>query len=282
MSPGLSSKEFTLMQNFIQEKCGIAIGEEKAYLIESRLTKLLIDSNLSSFEELYRKITGRNDPAITEQVIDAITTNETLWFRDRSPWEILEEVLLPGYIREMREGKRASVKIWCAACSTGQEPYSTAMCIDNYLTRNGITDISLSRFKITATDISRSVLEVAKLGRYDSISIMRGLEEQYKLKYFKSEGRVWSLEDKIKSAVHFQQFNLQNSFLLLGKFDIVFCRYVIIYFSDELKRDVISKTASAMESEGVLFLGSSELFPGKEDSFEMLHHKNGVYYRVKR
>ncbi|MCX7712000.1 MAG: protein-glutamate O-methyltransferase CheR [Clostridia bacterium] len=281
MSHSLSSKEFSLMQKFIQEKCGIAIGEEKAYLIECRLSKLLIDSNLSSFEELYERITSRSDPNITEQVIDAITTNETLWFRDRTPWEILEDILLPRYIEEMRTGKRSVVKIWSAACSTGQEPYSTAMCIDNYLKRNGITDISLSRFKITATDISRSVVQIAKLGRYDSISIMRGLEEYYKSRYFTNEGRVWTLDDKIKNAVHFQQFNLQNSFLLLGKFDVVFCRYVIIYFSSDLKMEIIKKIAAAAEPDGVLFLGSSEIFPGQENSFETLHHKNGVYYKVK-
>ncbi len=269
------------MQKFIQERCGIAIGEEKAYLIESRLSKLLIDSSLSSFEELYGKIVTNADPGVTEQVIDAITTNETLWFRDKSPWDMLESTLLPQYIKEMREGRRSQVRIWSAACSTGQEAYSTAMCIDNYLSRNGIKDISLSQFKIVATDISRTVVHMAKMGRYDSISIMRGMDGYYKDRYFKNEGRVWTIADGIKNAVQFQHFNLQNSFLLMGKFDIIFCRYVIIYFSEELKKEVMKKVEAALEPDGILFLGSSELLPKDSEHFQTRQFKNGVYYSKK-
>ena len=281
MSSEMSSKEFLLMQKFIQDQCGISLGQEKAYLIESRLTKLLIDSGLSSFEELYVKICSKSDPSITEKVIDAITTNETLWFRDKIPWYILEDVLLPVYIKEIQEGKRSRVRIWSAASSTGQEPYSTAMCIDNYLQRNGISDVKLSNFEIIATDISHTVLQIARLAKFDSISIMRGLDDSYKNKYFKNEGRIWSLDEKIKNAVHFQQFNLQNSFLLLGKFDVIFARYVIIYFSDELKREIMNKIAQALNPQGVFIIGSSELFNDYKDHYTMANHKSGVYYRIK-
>ena len=135
------------------------------------------------------------------------------------------------------------------------------MCIDNYLSKQGIKDINLSHFEIIATDISHSVLQIAKMGKFDSISIMRGLDSLYKEKYFINEGRIWSLSEKIKSAVRFQQFNLQNSFLLLGKFDLVFCRYVLIYFSEKLKKEVLNKISQVIEPKGILIIGSSDLLP---------------------
>lgn len=281
MASSLTSKEFLLLQKIIEDRCGILLGEEKAYLIESRLSKLLIDYGFSSFEELYFKLYKDNDTALTEKVIDAITTNETLWFRDKSPWEILGKVLLAQFIKEIREGKRFKVRIWSAASSTGQEPYSTAMYIDNYLSQNMITDVTLSHFEIIATDISQTVLQVAKTGKFDSISIMRGLDETYKSKYFINEGRVWTLNEKIRKAVTFQQFNLQNSFLMLGKFDVIFLRYVVIYFSEKLKQEIFTKVFNALNKNGVLFIGSSELYPNHKDSFDMEYFNNSVYYRVR-
>ncbi|MCX7747653.1 MAG: protein-glutamate O-methyltransferase CheR [Clostridia bacterium] len=281
MVPSLSSKEFYLFQKYIEEQCGICIGQDKAYLIESRLSKLLVDSGLPSFEALYQKIRTGRDKSIAEKVVDAITTNETLWFRDKIPWQTMEDLFLPKYIKDLREGKKSEIKIWSAACSTGQEPYSTAMFIDHYLQSNNIKDIRLSQFKILATDISSTVLEVAKMGKYDSISIMRGLHETYKTDYFKNEGRVWHLSENIKAAVQFKQFNLQSSFLFLGKFDMIFCRYVMIYFSDIFKKEVLSKIASALNPGGVMFIGSSELFNDYKENFHMKQHKTGVYYEVK-
>ncbi|MBF8982102.1 protein-glutamate O-methyltransferase CheR [Lutibacter sp. B2] len=279
MSPKLSSNEFTLMKKYIEEKCGISLGEEKAYLIESRLSRLLISSGLSSFSEFYSKIIKQDDKHMTEKIIDAITTNETSWFRDKIPWIILEEVLLPKYINQIRNGEKSKIRIWCAACSTGQEPYSIIMCIDHFLNKNGIKDITLDDFEILATDISSTVLQIAKMGRYDSISIMRGLDQTYKNKYFESQGRVWLIDEKIKNAVRFKAFNLQNSFLLLGKFDIVFCRYVMIYFSKEFKEEIVRKIAYALEDEGLLFIGSSELLNNKDDYFEKNYYQNSPYYR---
>lgn len=281
MKAGLSSNEFLKMRKFIEDRCGIAISEDKAYLIESRLSKLLIDFRLSSFEDLYARIASMKDPDIVEKVIDLITTNETSWFRDMTPWVILEEALLPGYINDLREKKRMRIYIWSAACSTGQEPYSIAMCIDNYLDRNGITDITLADFEILATDISRTVLDIARTGRYDNISITRGLGGEYREKYFKSDGRGWILSDKIKRAVTFKQLNLQKDITVRDAFDIVFCRYVIIYFSERLKKEVLDKIGLALKKNGVLFVGSSELIDNHSGSYLVEHYKNGVYYRLK-
>jgi chemotaxis protein methyltransferase CheR len=279
LSAILTDNEFRLFRKYIEEKCGIDISEGKAYLIETRLSRLLVDSGLSTFEELYNLIMKANDQSMAERVIDAITTNETLWFRDKSPWIVLEKVFLPHFVEMLRSGQRRKIRLWSAAASTGQEAYSTAMCIDLWLTRNGIKDITLSNFEILATDISQTVIEMARNGRYDAISVMRGLDPGIRDMYFKKEGTVWEIDNKIKAHVKFQQFNLQNSYLLLGKFDIVFCRYVLIYFSDILKESILSKLHGAMEEGGALFLGSSELYDKINNLFEMIHVDNAVYYR---
>ncbi|MGE5404013.1 MAG: CheR family methyltransferase [Candidatus Saccharibacteria bacterium] len=282
MSAGLSSQEFALMQKYIEDKCGITLGEDKAYLIETRLSKLLIDSGLNSFEELYHHIRTSNDQRLVEKVIDAITTHETLWFRDRSPWEIMGEVMLPEYVKMLREGRRFKIRIWSAACSTGQEPYSVAMLIDNYLNRNGISDVRLSQFEIVATDISTTVLDIARLGRYDSISIQRGLGPEYRDKYFANEGRIWLLDDKIKNAVTFKPFNLQADFGAIGRFDLVLCRYVLIYFSEQLRKSVVNKISRVLENDGVLLIGSSEIFNDFSENYESRRFNEGTFYQVKR
>ncbi|SFH51605.1 MCP methyltransferase, CheR-type [Tindallia magadiensis] len=280
MTASLSNREFSLFQKYIEDQCGIAIGDEKAYLIESRLTKLLIESKLNSFEELYKMLYNKNDPKLSEKVIDAITTNETLWFRDKTPWIILEKELMAEYISMIRNtGKK--IKIWSAAASSGQEAYSTVIAVDQYLKRHRIKDVGLKDFEIVGTDISAPVLEIAKMGRYDPISIMRGLDPKLKEEYFINEGRVWTVKDEIKKHVKFRKFNLQNSFHSLGKFDMIFCRYVMIYFSQDFKKEMTKKLASALQEKGVLFIGNSEIFPNYKEYFEAKHVDKGIYYQVK-
>lgn len=282
MTYSLSHKEFELMQKYIEDQCGIQLGREKAYLIESRLSGILLESGLSSFEDFYHMLNSQKDPKVIERVIDAITTNETLWFRDQTPWLTLENVLLPEYIKQIREGKRKRVRIWSAGCSTGQEPYSTAICIDRYLSRRGIRDISPNQFEILGTDISHSVLDIAKAGKYDKIAIMRGLDTEYRNKYFTNESGIWTLSREVRDRVKYRPFNLQNSFITLGEFDIVFCRYVTIYFSAELKKDIFQKIVGVLnKSQGVLFLGSSEVFSNYADDYIRLEDQGGIYYKVK-
>ncbi len=278
MEIGISGIEFRLFKSLIDEKCGIEIPDEKAYLIESRLTKILVDLKLNSFSELYNRIRNSNDEVLTTKLINAITTNETLWFRDQTPWKIIEELYLPKYIQQLRSGEKTKIRIWSAATSTGQEAYSTAMCIDNYLTTRGITDVSPSQFEIIGTDISGLVLEVARRGRYDNISIMRGLDKYYKNKYFKKEDNAWELTDEIKSMVNFTQYNLQNSFIFFGKFDIIFCRYVLIYFSKHLKDDIVNRLDLSLKNEGILFVGAYEIHEAMNQLFKMEHFENGTYY----
>ncbi len=282
MIVNLSSEEFSLMKRYIEDKCGILISEDKAYLIESRLSKLLIDFKCNTFEEFYKLIYENKDEGITERIIDAITTNETLWFRDRKPWDILENVLMPEYVDQLRKNKKDKVRIWSAGCSTGQEPYTVAMIIDNYLSKNNISDVSISQFEIVATDISGSIIELAKAARYDAISIMRGLPEFYKNKYFEKQGRIYILKDNIKKMVKFYKFNLQKSFIFLGNFDLIYCRYVTIYFSDILKEDILKRIGLALQDKGKLFLGSSEIYFNFNVYYDKKEYMGSVYYEVKR
>lgn len=277
----LSNSEFVLFKKFIYDRCGINIEENKAYLIETRLAKLLIDSGLNSFGELYNLIETNWDDSIATKIIDAVTTNETFWFRDKKPWEILEDQFMPKYLDLLRKKERKKIRIWSAASSTGQEIYSIVMCIDNYLKKHNITDVKLNDFEFLATDISTNVLEIAKKGNYDAISIKRGLEVDYREAYFKKEGPIWSVEDYIKDMVKFQQFNLQSSFMFMGKFDLIFCRYVLIYFSQDFRKDVLQKMARAINKGGSFIIGTSEIYYDMDELFEKQIHNEGTYYTVK-
>lgn len=276
----MTSQELILMQSLIKDKFGILLAEEKVHALHGKLGKILSKSSLRSLEELYTQVSYRNDDELIDDIIDAITVNETFWFRDRTPWLIMEEILLPTYITEIREGKRSIVSIWSGACSYGQEPYSIAMCIDRYLKSHDIHDLDLSHFEILATDLSRTVLDRAQMGAYDNISIQRGLDEVNRLEYFKNDGKYWRINDEIRNAVKFHQLNLVKEFFPRNKYDIIFFRNVLIYFSDEQKIEMMGKIKDTLKPGGTLFIGSSELFADHKPSFSMEQHKNGIYFRA--
>lgn len=273
--------EFQLFQNYIAQKCGIEITEEKAYLIETRLSKFLADFGLSTFGELYSKIRSSDDASLNEKIIDAITTNETLWFRDKTPWNILRELYLPKAIELLQSQKKEKIRIWSAAASTGQEAYSTAICIEEYLKQNNIAGVSLDNFEILATDISDAVIKIAKNGKYDAISVTRGLDKNIKEKYFIKKDMIWELSPLIKERVKFTKFNLQNSFYMFGNFDVIFCRYVLIYFSHTFKEDMLKKLSYSLADDGMLFLGSYETYEELNNYFISALHGGGVYYTKK-
>lgn len=277
----LTSKEFSLFQSYIKKSCGIIINEDKSYLIESRLIRLLVDYGFETFEELYSMIEANKDPLLAEKVIEEMTTNETLWFRDKTPWKIMDELLLPRLVDQVRKKEISKVRLWSAASSTGQEAYSTVMAINEHLEKNNIADVKLSDFEIIATDISRQVIEIAKKGRYDPISMRRGIDEYYKNKYFEKDGNIWKIKENIKNVVKFQKLNLQNTFVSMGKFDIIFCRYVMIYFSQEFKNDLLEKLYKSLNGDGAMFIGSSELLYNNKHFFDENEYKQGIYYTKK-
>lgn len=277
----LSEQEYQLFQRYIAEKCGIALDDTKAYLVESRLAKLLIDSKCESFSELFLLLQSHSDANIETRVIDAITTNETYWFRDPGSWQVITEAWLPQKIADLQAGKNDKIRVWSAAASTGQEIYSLIIQISEYLKHNQINAVSLDDFEFVATDISSNVLTIARRGHYDPITIMRGLKPDLREAYFKREGTSWVLNEDYRKRVRFEQFNLQNSFLLMGKFDLVFCRNVLIYFTEALRHDIFKKTAQVLKPEGFLLIGAAEIYYSMDAYFEKNITSNGTYFTVK-
>lgn len=274
----VNEEEHSLFQHYIEEISGITIPPEKAYLFETRLTKLMLDYGTESFCEFYQYIKNHPSKSLQQKIIDSITTNETLWFRDVLPWTVLEQIYLPRYIHDLRSGAKTRIRIWSAASSTGQEIYSIVMCIQKYLVDHRITDIQLSHFEFLATDISNRVLEIAKEGRYDQISMSRGLPEEYKSQFFTEQNNSWEIDPSIKKAVRFRQSNLIHDFQAFGSFDVIFCRYVLIYFNDQIKRELMMKFIRSLKVEGIFFTGSYTLYNMMCDYLTAKHYQNLTYY----
>ncbi len=273
----MTSNDFNALSQYIERACGIHLAPEKAYLIETRLTKLMALSGCETFGEFHRLAESGKDPGLPEKIINAITTNETLWFRDEHPFKNLAEKVLPGLAERVQRGELARIRIWSAAAATGQEPYSLAMTIHEYCQRD--PRLKPGNIEIVATDISSAALTIAKAGRYDGLAITRGLPEPMKLKYFTQDGRVWQLKPEILASVQFRRFNLQDSPAELGRFDIVFARYVLIYFTDDLKRKIIDRFAGQLAPQGCLFLGGTESLRGLSERFAIENQASGAYYR---
>ncbi len=284
MTLSISSREFSMLRRYIEEQCGIHLGDDKAYLVENRLSNLVLEQGCSSFSEFYHKL--RYHPqarGLKNAILDAIATNETLWFRDGHPFRVLREALLPRFKEEIDAGRRERIAVWSAACATGQEPYSIAMTALNvYAAAAGGQDECRRRLRITASDVSHKSLEVARSGRYSEAVIRRGLPSAYLHKHFKREEHHWEIDQGIRDMVSFTQYNLKDPPpRTFGAFDLVFLRNVIIYFSDEFKRTIFSKVARLMSPRGVLFLGTGETISGYTDAFEVLEEAGSIYYRVR-
>lgn len=280
MPETISTTEFKLLRDLIEKLCGIALGEEKAYLIETRLAGLLTENGCQDFGSFYRLVSSDRSPQLRDKIVDAMTTNETLWFRDTHPFTILRDKLLPPLAEDLLKGNRFRIRIWSGASSTGQEPYSIAMCIHEFCRVNPA--LKPDQFEILATDISPSALLMAKMGRYDQAAISRGLPEHLRDRYFHQEGNVWIANDEIKRLVTFRKFNLQDAMEPLGHFDIVFLRYVAIYFSDAFKQQIYKGIAGLLAPEGHLLISAVESLRGISDEFVQLSHESGSYYKCQR
>ncbi len=276
MKAEITPAEYLAFKEFLQDACGILLGDNKQYLVKSRLRKIMEEQQLSSLGQLVEQLKRSSRGSLREVVIDAMTTNETLWFRDNHPFRILTEKVLP----EMAERSNGSpLRIWSAACSTGQEPYSIAMVIDEY--RRLRPGRLRSEIKIVATDISRSVLDVARRAEYEMLAIGRGLSPERHRQYFTATGQgSWQVKAPIRSMVEFRELNLLERYML-GRFDVIFCRNVLIYFSAELKRDILSRMHQVLNPGGYLILGASESLNGLPDKYEMVQCNPGIIYRAK-
>ncbi|MDR2580111.1 MAG: protein-glutamate O-methyltransferase CheR [Fibromonadaceae bacterium] len=277
----ITPTEFQLLRDYIEEQCGICLNREKAYLLESRLISFIEAYKCKDFSEFYYIVKGGAHADLKDKLVDAMTTNETLWFRDAHPYSILKEKILPSFAQAVKDGKKNKIKIWSAASSTGQEPYSIAITVRDFCMGQSI--IKKEMVEILATDISDSSLVKAKAGKYDSIAMSRGINPEQLNRYFTKEANSYVVNQEIKEMVKFQKFNLQdNPIILEPNFDVVFMRYVAIYFNDEFKKNLYKRLARVLAFKGFLVIGAVETMRGLSEDFEMLSHANGLYYRCKR
>jgi chemotaxis protein methyltransferase CheR len=270
----MTKSDFEFLRLFLKARSGLALTAEKRYLAESRLRAVCRRFELHSFAAV---VTGlrRGDRDLETAVIEAMTTNETYFFRDQSPFDLFRDVLLPRLLERRSAHRR--LRIWCAAASTGQEPYSIAMLLDAAATR-----LEGWQIEILATDLSTGALEKARAGLYSQFEVQRGLPIRLLLKHFVQVGGQWRIAPKIRSMVDFRPLNLVADFGSLGPFDVIYCRNVLIYFDSATKSDVLKRLAEVMTPDGALLLGAAETVIGLTDALTPDVHHRGLYARAAR
>jgi len=271
----ISKQEYEIFRYFLENACGIVLGENKHYLVTSRLNKLTHEFSYPNLGAMLVELKKNTNNKLKERVVDAMTTNETMWFRDKYPFEMLNDIMLP----ELGKGRTKPIRIWSAASSSGQESYSISMTTSEYMQKN--PGALKANIEITATDISPSMLKIGKDAKYDKLSMNRGLTEERRKRFFKEQGDGWVANADVRQRVRFTELNLTSNYTLLGKFDIIFCRNVLIYFSTELKTDILTRMAQALNPKGFILLGGSESPTGYCDAFDMIRTPLGVMYRLR-
>ncbi len=274
-TPDASSRQaFERFRELLARETGIVIDESKRYLVENRLGRLIVDEGLDGLEDVVKKMTSAGGREFKTRVIDVMTTNETQWFRDRYPFEALRQIILPEL-----GGRTGSLRIWSAACSTGQEPYSLSMILEAYRQQSA----QRVDARIVATDLSETALHQAREGIYDQFSILRGLDRAQRDRFFTPvDAKRWRVRDAVRRRVEFRRQNLLESFTGLGRFDVVFLRNVLIYFSQEVRQDILRRLTAQMNAGGYLVLGASESLGAMSSSFEMVRVPGGgIVYRRK-
>ncbi len=272
----INPAELKLVAQYIQEISGIFLDQSKAYLFETRLSSVAESYGCKSYQELQAKARQDGSKVIEKAIVDAITTNETLFFRDKGPFELLQHKILPEVIdaRTPRAGGRVPVRIWSAAASTGQELYSIAIIIKELL-----RDAANYSFNLLGTDISDAAIAQASYGKYNRFEIERGLDKKYLQKYFNLFGDSWKIKDEIRAMVTFKKFNLMQPLSSLGKFDIIFCRNVAIYFTLEDRKKLFNKLADCLADDGYLLIGSTESLTGVCSRFVPKRHLRTIFYQ---
>ena len=271
----ISTEEFQLITKMIEELCGIILTENKTYLIKNRLEPVAKNYNFESYYDMFYGVKYGNNKKLENDIIDAITTNETLFFRDDLCYKKLKDVVIPTLIQNRKKSiNPKKLRIWSAASSTGQEPYSIAITLSEI-----IPDIDSWDIQITATDISDFALNYAQEAKYSDHEIGRGLHSQYQDKYFTKIDTRWQLSDKIKNMVKFRKINLLDTFTLLGTFDLIFCRNVAIYFSPEIQADLFLRLTKQLTTDGFLFAGASESLSRFHEKFMPCENSTEVYYQ---
>jgi chemotaxis protein methyltransferase CheR len=262
--------DFEFICQILRERSGLVLTNDKAYLLESRLLPVARKWKLATFDDLVRVIRSKMDEAVIRDVVEAMTTNESFFFRDTKPFEQFKQVVLPAMMKNRGAGR--VIRIWSAACSSGQEPYSLAMILSEMA-----HELNGWKIEIVGTDLSTEILARAKEGMYSQFEVQRGLPITLLVKYFAQIGDRWQINAKIRNMVQYREFNLLHDAMPLGRFDVVFCRNVLIYFDQPTKSRVLNSVAKVMPEDGFLFLGGAETVLGITDKFQMVAGQRGVY-----
>lgn len=266
----MNNDDFDLLSSLVRSRSGLVLTRDKAYLLESRLLPVARKWAVKSLAELAAMLRSRLDAELVRDVVEAMTTNESFFFRDIKPFDQFRSHVLPQLLRARAASK--SIRIWSAACSSGQEPYSLAMILSEQRAQ-----LAAWRIEIVASDLSTEILEKAQAGMYSQFEVQRGLPIQLLLKYFKQQGERWQVDDTIRKMVHFRPFNLLDDMALLGRFDVVFCRNVLIYFDQPTKSSVLGRIARQMAPDGYLYLGGAETVLGISDKLQPVPDNRGMY-----
>lgn len=266
----MNQVDFDFISGLIKAGSGLVLTIEKAYLLESRLIPVARKHGLENLEGLIAAVRRAPKGPLMAEVIEAMTTNESFFFRDGKPFDLFRGTFLPEIVKRRAAAK--SLRIWCAAASTGQEPYSLAMLLNEEAKQ-----LEGWNYQILGTDISEEVLERAKSGIYTHFEVQRGLAIQRLIKFFEKQGELWQVKPEIRKVVQYRKFNLLDDPRPLGQFDVVFCRNVLIYFDPETKSKVLAGIAKVMDKDGILFLGAAETVLGISDAFRPVPGHFGVY-----
>jgi chemotaxis protein methyltransferase CheR len=266
----VTPSDYDYLRKLLKERSGLMLSADKQYLVESRLLPIARRIGVPQLADLVVKLKAPGAEPLTVDVVEAMTTNESFFYRDKVPFDQFREVIVPSLIKARAAQRR--IRIWCAAASTGQEPYSLAMIL-----KEMAVPLAGWRTEIIATDISNEVLEKARAGLYSQFEVQRGLPIQMLMKYFTQAGETWQISPEIKAMVQYRPLNLLSDFGHLGKFDVVFCRNVLIYFDQETKIGVFERLARVTETDGYLVLGAAETVVGLTEVFKPLADRRGLY-----
>ncbi len=262
--------DYDYLRKCLKARSGLVLSADKQYLVESRLLPVARKAGLANLGELVGALKIAHDPALMTAVVEAMTTNESFFFRDKTPFEHFRLTIMPALLAARRNSR--AIRIWCAAAACGQEPYSLAMCLKEIE-----SEIAGWRIELLATDLSGEVLEKARAGLYTQFEVQRGLPIQLLIKHFAQFGELWQVAPDIRAMVRYRQLNLLADFSQLGMFDLIFCRNVLIYFDQDTKTDVLNRLARVTASDGYLVLGAAETVVGLTDRFKMVPDKRGLY-----
>jgi chemotaxis protein methyltransferase CheR len=263
-------EDFDLLSGLLKERSGLALSKEKTYLLESRLLPIARKRGMAGLDDLVAAVRLKKEEPLLRDITEAMMTNESFFFRDGKPFSRFSDFIIPK-LAEVRAPTRR-IRVWCAACSTGQEPYSLAICLHEQ--KKYLKDW---RVEIVATDISGGVLEKAKAGVYSQFEVQRGLPIKHLVKYFEKVGEMWQIDASIRAMVNYRELNLLSDFTNLGAFDVIFCRNVLIYFESNLKTQILNNISRMMPNDGYLFLGGAETVLGLGTKFGAVPGERGIY-----